>query len=218
MVHVGMYEGRTTSYSNLSAVGVGTGGGESMTTGQQQQEQEPVERAKRLDWLKRISAAPIFVGMASAVVGVVVGLAIPWAAHKLSASEPPPDSIVLQIMDKEIQFAKDHRGVQALELYAPNAVVVDAGCQNPGTGFVWQGADSIRRRYETLPSFASLSHANVHVSWIPPDNSANRATVTAETVGVILPRTPIRGHEQWGFKLINGRWLITSFFYNLCFP
>ena len=186
-----------------------------MTT-RKQSKVEPATRENLLGWLKRISADPIYVGIASAIVGALVGLAIPWAAHQLFG--PPPDRIVLRIMDQEVQFAKNHRGDQAVKLYAPNAVVVDAGCQTPGVGTVYRGADAIRQRYEALPSFANLSHVNAQISWIPSNNSATRATATAETVGVISPATPIRGYEQWEFALFAGKWLITSFTYNLCFP
>lgn len=187
-----------------------------MTAEEQQRDQEPAAHTNELAWLRRISASPLYVGIASTVAGVVVGLAITWVVHKIS--EPPSDSIVLQIMDKEVRFAENHRGDLALQLYAPNAVIVDAGCQNPGTGSVWQGARLIQQRYETLPSFVSLGHDNAQIRWYPSNNSAKTATAMAETVGVISPATPIRGHEQWEFALINGRWLITSFTYNLCFP
>jgi len=184
-------------------------------TAQEQQHREPTIRAKLLVWLKRVSASPIYVGIAATVAGVVVGLAIPWAVHEIFG--PPSDSIVLQIMDKEVQFAEHHRGDLAVKLYARNAVVIDAGCQNPTTGSVWQGASAIRQRYKKLQSFASLSHDNAQISWYPSNSSAKSATATAETVGAVSS-IPIRGHEQWAFALFNGRWLITSFTYNLCFP
>ena len=93
--------------------------------------------------------------------------------------------------------------------------------EHPPSSIVTSGLVELHKRYESLPSFTHISHVNAAVTWVPNDNTASRATATANTVGAIEKddkRTPILGHEQWEFEKQGYSWRITSFIYNLCLP
>jgi len=127
-------------------------------------------------------------------------------------------------MDTETAAAKSHDIAALRRLYAPGAVVADAACMTRGAAQVWNGWHQIADRYRGLPGFLSLRHVHPLVLWQPDNSGAVTADVTAETIGVIGPSasTPkpafITGNELWTFALSHGRWMVTSFTYNLCVP
>ncbi len=134
-------------------------------------------------------------------------------------SLPPDDTLVTNLMDQDVIAAKTHSVALLPQIYAYDAVVVDAGCQSSSPSSVWSGLPAITTRYEGLPTFTLLAHVMVHVTWIPDNSSATRATATSDTSGIALvngSQLSLRGHELWTFAKIDGQWRITSFTYNLC--
>jgi hypothetical protein len=151
--------------------------------------------------------------------GLIVGSLLTFLLLSILSPGHLNDSIVTNLMDQDVNAAKSHDVGSLPQIYAYNAVVVDAGCQSSSPSSVWSGLPQITARYEGLPPFTLLAHVNVHVSWIPDNSSATQATATADTSGIALVNgssISLRGHELWTFAKIDGQWRITSFTYNLC--
>ena len=157
-----------------------------------------------------------------AIITFILTLTVQWLLG------PPSDSTVTALMTQEIQASMTHDLGLVARIYDAHAVIMDAGCQSPSQGHAWSGLADITARYDTLPQFASLDHADPHISWAPNNRSAMKAYASATTIGALgagvnTSSQPIRGHEQWNFantsgQWLNGQWLITSFTYNLCLP
>lgn len=157
---------------------------------------------------------PVTIGV---ILGIFLALIFPVIFHAVHG--PPPDTVVTNLMNQEVLAAETHDVGPLPLIYAYNAVVVDAGCQSPSPAAIWSGLPQITDRYSHLPQFLSLAHVNVHITWIPDDSSATRATATADTNGIALingSKLSLRGHEQWTFAMIDGQWRITLYTYNLC--
>jgi hypothetical protein len=73
--------------------------------------------------------------IAGAVAGVLVALGVPWVVHVVTANPPPSGSVVLQLMDQEVQVAEAHSGDRAAQM--PFAVYTDGGA--PGNHYVPSG-------------------------------------------------------------------------------
>jgi len=137
---------------------------------------------------------------------------------------PPPDSVVTVLMNEDVVAATTKNLAIVLQIYAPDAFVKDAACQSPGQSTTWRGLGPIKARYRALPGFASLGHEFAQVRFTPDTSRAATATATAQTVGFIKPSATsptgqyIHGDEVWTFARTGGRWLITSFTYNVCYP
>lgn len=180
--------------------------------------------SRRQRWRRFVSRSPILatvlVTFAGAVIGAVVQLATARAVH--NATKPPSIGVLINVMNAEAAATRSGDLAALASLYAPGAVVTDAGCQTRGTARIWAGLNQITARYDRLPRFLSLRHVDPQVVWLPDNSTAAKAEVTAETVGVIAPPAkspnpvPVFGHELWTFALSQGRWVVTSFTYNLC--
>jgi TIR domain len=134
-------------------------------------------------------------------------------------SRPPDDTLVTNLMDQDVIAAKTHSVAFLPQIYAYDAVVVDAGCQSSSPSSTWSGLPAITTRYEGLPTFILLAHVKVQVTWIPDNSSATQATATSDTSGIAVvngSQLSLRGHELWTFAKSDGQWRITSFTYNLC--
>jgi len=151
----------------------------------------------------------------AAVAGALAAFALQWAYGEVHG--PPSDSTVTRLIEREAQAGEQHRGDIAMEIYAPNAVVADAACGGRSTTF-WRGGTQIQQRYDALLELSSLRHIDPQVNWMPSDRSAERATATAHTAGIMSGTTLLTGHELWEFERIDGEWLITAFTYNICMP
>lgn len=175
-------------------------------------QQPPSVRQRQLaKRLSKWSKHPVIV----VIITLILTLTVQWILG------PPSDSTVTALMAQEVQAGKTHDVRLVASIYDEHAVVMDAGCQSPDQGTVWSGLPRITARYLELPQFASLDHADPHVSWVLNNRFATKAYASATTIGAIASSTgnqPIRGHELWVFAKINGQWLITSFIYNLCMP
>lgn len=164
--------------------------------------------------------------MRAAVIGsLVVAIILTGSSMTYHHFTSPPDaSTVTRLMNEEAAGALAHDVTVVSRIYAPGAIVTDAGCQARGAGQSWDGYAEIQARYSALPRFHSLQHVIRSVAWEPGDWRAATANVTADTVGVmeVWPSPeqtqPIAGHELWTFVRINGQWLVKSFTYNLCLP
>lgn len=94
---------------------------------------------------------------------------------------------------------------------------------SPGNSQTWRGLGQIRARYHALARFTWLRHFDAEVEWMPDNSRATRAIVRAQTAGVIAPSAGspkaqyIHGDEVWAFARLGGKWLITSFTYNVCY-
>jgi hypothetical protein len=163
--------------------------------------------------------SPMRASMVTAIVAIATAAAVPAIAY---LHAPPGTATVTELMDAEAAAATTHDLAQVSRIYARDASVTDAGCQTPGAAQTWKGLAAIDARYTALPSFSSLLHVGAQVRWVPDDWRAGRADVMAQTIGVITPPASsqkpqsIVGNEQWIFARENGRWVITSFTYNLC--
>jgi len=178
------------------------------------------EGSKIRKWLVRRRDSPLFVAIFAAIVGAIcwpVGAAV---VHHFT--DPPGIGTLTHLMDEEATGSMAHQMSVVLRIYAPGAVVTDAGCRTRGAGQTWQGYGEIVARYSALPKILSLHHIFASVAWEPANSRAETATVTATTIGVIevWPSPPqtqsLTGHELWTFAHVNGKWLVTSFTYNLC--
>lgn len=145
----------------------------------------------------------------------------PAPAHTRARPAPPPsDSFIILLIRAEATAAQAHDISIVREIYASSAFVRDAGCRAPAR--TWRGLAQIVMRYQNLGVFSSLRHDHIQVRFIPDTARAPRAAATAETAGSINPSAtnprgqPLRGHETWTFALENGRWLITSFTFDMC--
>lgn len=80
----------------------------------------------------------------------------------------------------------------------------------------------ILQRYQQLEAFSWLRHSDAEVSFTPDNAYATSATATAQTAGFIKPSPTlpagmeIHGNERWTFIQVNGKWLISSYIYNVC--
>lgn len=182
---------------------------------------------------KATIAAVTITAAASIVAAVVIALTIgllgtpaqrPTRSPTASPSHPPPPSVVTVLMTEEGAATTTRNLAIVGRIYAPGAFVRDAACRSPGHSVTWRGLVQIRARYRALASFAFLRHEFPRVHFIPDNSRAVRATATAQTAGRIRPsRTSpagryMRGGEVWTFARISGRWLVTSFTYDVCNP
>jgi hypothetical protein len=178
------------------------------------------------NWFALFFDSSVRAAVAGAVAMALLTVLLPAVYHHWAG--PPDARVVTALMDEEasasMKTVKTQRLVIVRSIYAPGAVVTDAGCQSPAVSSLsWQGIRQIDGRYSSLPRFLVLQHVNDQVNWVPDNRHATEAEVQAQTVGV-LQSSPtsrpqfIRGDELWTFELVNGRWLIKSFIYNLCFP
>jgi hypothetical protein len=126
--------------------------GSSLLPGQSQQ--QPL-------WYSREFVIAITGALIGAIVGAFLAFLFPVISHNLNA--PPPDSTFTRLMNQDVRAALHHDGEVASQIYSSNAVVIDAGCQSPGSGTVFTGLEKIKQRYNSLPQFASLAHVNIHV-------------------------------------------------------
>lgn len=155
--------------------------------------------------------------------GVLGRSGIVMVSVKQPAGPPPSPSAVTSLMSKEATDAETHNTAAALSLYASTAFVKDAACLTHGSSTTWRGLKAIKARYKGLPAFSALQHKFPQVQFMPPDSLARTARATAQTVGILAPSATsplpqyVRGNELWTFALINGKWLITSFTYNVCY-
>jgi hypothetical protein len=177
----------------------------------------PARRPAVPRWWRKLLKHPMVAAVIGAAVGAILTVVLPFLFG------PLPSSTVTDLMNQEAWVAARKLDIAQLNrIYAPDAVVTDAGCQTPGASTVWTGFAQIAARYNALPAFSSIEHVNVHVNWEPPFLWATKADATAETIGVIVSSGGsqqsqfIVGHEQWTFASENGQWVITSFTYNLC--
>lgn len=184
---------------------------------------EPADQGNGSKTWKRLVRrrnSPLFVGVLAAIVGAICWPTGAAVVHQFT--DPPGISTLTHLMNEEATGSKDHQLGVVLRIYAPDAVVTDAGCRTRGAGQTWQGYGELRARYSALPKILSLHHIFASAVWEPANSRAETATVTAATSGVIVvwpspsQTEPIAGHELWTFALVNGNWLVTSFTYNLC--
>jgi len=156
------------------------------------------------------------------VIAAVIGLAGVVTAQLLSQGQPPSASVVTVLMAEEAAAAVAHRPADAIRLYVSTAFVRDAACLTLSQSHTWYGRDQILQRYQQLGAFSWLKHLNAEVSFTPDNAQATSATATAQTAGFIepSPTSPtgqyIHGNEVWTFIRVNGKWLISSFIYNVC--
>jgi hypothetical protein len=170
--------------------------------------------------------------IAGTAAGLVIGaLVLAPASHTIihvikgpQRPGPPPGlSTLTSLMNEEAAAARAHDMAAVSSLYAPAPFVKDAACRTSGSSHTWTGLDQIRARYQALPKFSALRHVGGQVQWRPDNSQATYATMRAQTVGII-PRSAsspkaqyIHGNEVWTFARVGGRWVITSFTYNVCF-
>jgi hypothetical protein len=171
-------------------------------------------------WRDRLTH-PLFVG----VVCFLLGAAAQYADQGVrDYVGQVPTATVTGLMSQEAAAARSHdSGGLVGRIYAPDAVVTDAGCQSPAASVSWIGLVRIEDRYRALPAFASLQHADVQVSWESANRWVSKASASADTIAVLEPASGqkpqfIAGHEHWAFAKTGGAWVITSFTYNLCLP
>ena len=92
------------------------------------------------------------------------------------------------------------------KLFAEGAIVLDYGTKN-----VWQGRTAIIDRLRPL-RFVSLEHRpfNIHLDGLEASAESNTMFIQDKPV-------PVSGVDKdfWRFRKINGKWLITSFEYDL---
>lgn len=172
-------------------------------------------------WLKKIFDSSLRAAIIGAILGAVLGSFLTFITPKIydRIYGPPDDMIITNIMDQDVLAAKTHDVGAIPQIYAYNAVVVDARCPSPSPSNIWSGLPQITDRYISLPQFISLAHVNVHVTWKPDDSSATNATATSDTSGIALINgspLSLNKHELWTFAKIDGQWRITAFTYDLC--
>lgn len=180
-----------------------------------------------MKWVENHSATCTLI---AAFVGAIGGWGLPVLYGSLA--NPPALSTAMGVMDGDIQAAMTNnlnaRASLVKSIYAPDAVLFDAGCPNPISARTWSGIDRIVERYQGLPRFSALQHVNVEAVWMPANSRATRAEVTGETVGVIAatrttPTQFIHAREVWllvrpGSRWIfpDDRWVIKLFAFDLC--
>ncbi len=163
---------------------------------------------------------PLFVGVVCFLLGVAAQYTDQGIRNYVGRV---PAATVTGLMGQEAAAARSHDLGLVARIYAPDAVVTDAGCQTPGASVSWIGLARIEDRYRVLPGFASLQHASIQLSWESQNRWVIKASASADTIAVLEPaggQKPqfIAGHEHWEFAKTGGQWVITSFTYNLCLP
>jgi serine/threonine protein kinase len=149
----------------------------------------------------------------------------PTPVHTSSPTLSPGQPLVSgveQLANDEARAATTRDLGLVEEIYAPRAVVRDASCNQPGGTHVWSGQAEIVVRYQHLGgAFTGLKHKDYRVRFMPDSGQAQSASMTSETAGFFWQasvRYPLHGYDQWAFARVNGRWLITSFTYDMCHP
>jgi hypothetical protein len=178
-----------------------------------------VHPLSRIPTRRQLIIAIIGSNLFATIVAAILGVYIPQYLD--ARNQHPSDIIVTHLMEQEARASQTHDLGLVRSIYDPHAVVADASCASNHAD-IKQGIAEIINRYQNLPTFLSLYHVNVAVSWDPDSSQAIRATASADTIGEILQidntRLFISGHEQWTFARSGDHWLITSFTYNLCLP
>ncbi|TAK34256.1 MAG: hypothetical protein EPO21_09925 [Chloroflexota bacterium] len=139
-----------------------------------------------------------------------------WIAYNTYDRLPPSPEPLLRLMEDEATATRNGDVEWAMSLFAPNAVVRDAGGEN-GKILQWSGHTQIRQRYSSLPRFSSLNYNGAVVTFDDTKiRAAARASTNGEYVdaeGKAVPIASIDG-ERCTFRQIGGVWKIVSFVYN----
>jgi hypothetical protein len=188
--------------------------------GEQHQDITDKNDKKGKSRVRGLLSHPLFVGVACFLLGVAFQYADQGIRNYVGRV---PTATVTGLMSHETAAAKSHDLGLVARIYAPDAVITDAGCQTPGASVPWIGLAHIEDRYRALPAFASLQHADIQLSWESQNRWVSKASASADTIAVLEPadgQKPqfIAGHEHWEFAKADGQWVITSFTYNLCLP
>lgn len=159
---------------------------------------------------RKLRLAFLIGGVVTAVVAVA-SLVLD-VKQELSAPAPRQEGPIRELIDQEADAAREGDVDKAVSLYAPGAVVRDAGA-----GVGWSGLSEIRQRYSDLPKFKKLDHVDVTVTF---GEDGEFARAVASTAGEILNNdgsitfiSSVSG-EIWSFRRIEGDWKIVSFTYD----
>jgi hypothetical protein len=165
--------------------------------------------------LEKVKGVFLTANVIAAIIGALIGgsfaLYIDQKNHQMSEDELEIRLLILQEANFVLNGDKD----KAVNLYASNALVIDAAGGQKSLETTWVGTTNIKERYDALPTFVSLYHNAVNV-----EVTGGQASATADTVGAYVSKGETitissNQGEKWGFDRIDDTWQITSFTYNL---
>jgi hypothetical protein len=167
------------------------------------------------NWIERYhQAATQFVSL--------LALAVSFASAYFTWSQLPEDpNNIVQIVNREAEFARTKNLEAVVELFTEDAVIRDSGYSYNYRNFrsvrQWHGREQIRQRYEELNKnveFETLNHVDVFVVFDP---YGGMASATSSTQGTfrrgnqeVKPITTFDG-DRWTFVRIDNKWKIKSF-------
>jgi hypothetical protein len=187
-------------------------------TSQKHSSDPELEPGGRVHLIFHISA--VVCSVAALIIGII-GL------HVANKAIPPNSTPVRKLIELESLSVVNNDIDQILALYTPDAFIEDwqgeqdkrASGNSNGPKTIWSGLDEIRMRYLNLPKFVSLTHVGIIINF---DNTKEMARATASTRGSYLDTETnaqiyisSNEGERWTFEKTGGKWLITSFTYNV---
>jgi len=123
---------------------------------------------------------------------------------------------IRDIINQEAVLAKDHNVDEMISLYTDDAILRDAAGGNRDLERVWRG-NQIEDRYKNLGDFTYLRHEYIDIT---VNSDGQYARAYSDTVGEYVSDgksyliSNNKG-EQWTFKKVNGKWMISYFTFNL---
>jgi len=166
------------------------------------------DRSKKNGWVSRL-----IVGIVMAIIGGLVGgLLVPHINSCLSGEKE-----IRRIIDQEASLVLAGKIEEVVSLFDENAYVRDAAGGDTGQEIVWKGREEIANRYRNLPQFNDLKHDAIEIT-ISSDKEYARAV--ADTIGEYVidgknVRISSNRGEKWVLEKVGGKWMVTSFTYNL---
>jgi len=123
------------------------------------------------------------------------------------------ERIIREIIEHEAEYVLAGLLDEASGLFDENASIRDAAHNK-----TWSGKKEISERYRDLPTFKSIKHEAIKITF---SQDGTYAIAIASTVGIIIDENGIEQDissiqgEQWTIEKILGEWKIISFTYGI---
>lgn len=182
---------------------------------------------QKVEQAQRVGLSTIQRHFLTAIISAVVtGLVALGGPPLFSAVVGPPSQETIdQVLNQSDQAAITRDADLVRQIYLPDAILVDAGC-NDGTPGSLQGVDAIIPFY-TNPqvTYVELQHFITSLQWNGQWRwEISEARVSTSGVDVAKVAHPdgtqvtedVASKNQWTIDNVNGQWRIANFTFNVC--